>query len=53
LLDELLGELGPGTAGRENDATDPAVAQSHHIPGSPTIRVDARDVDRRYEDPGD
>lgn len=53
MLDELLGELAPGTAVHEIDATDPAVAQRHRFPGSPTIRVDGRDVDPSFEDPGD
>lgn len=53
LLDELLGELAPGTAVDEIDATDPAVAQRHRFPGSPTIRIDGRDVDPSYQDPGD
>ena len=53
LLDELLGELAPGTAVDEIDATDPAVAQRYRFPGSPTIRIDRRDVDPSYRDPGD
>jgi len=53
LLDELLGALAPGTAVHEIDATEPAVAQRHRFPGSPTIRIDGRDVDPSYEDPGD
>lgn len=53
MLDELLGELAPGTAVQDIDATDPAVAQRHRFPGSPTIRVDGRDVDPSFEDPGD
>lgn len=53
LLEELLGELAPGTPVHEIDATEPAVAQRHRFPGSPTIRVDGRDVDPAFEDPGD
>lgn len=53
LLDELLGELAPGTAVHEIDATEPAVAERHRFPGSPTIRIDGRDVDPSYQDPGD
>ena len=53
LLDQLLGELAPGTPVHEIDATEPAVAQRHRFPGSPTIRVDGRDVDPSFEDPGD
>ena len=53
MLDELFDELAPGTPVHEIDATDPAVAQRHRFPGSPTIRVDGRDVDPSFEDPGD
>ncbi len=53
LLDEILGELAPGAAVHEIDATDPAVAQRHRFPGSPTIRIDGRDVAPSYQDPGD
>ncbi len=53
LLNELLGEFAPGAAVHEIDATDPTVAQRHRFPGSPTIRVDGRDVDPSYRDPGD
>ena len=53
LLDGLLGELAPGTPVHEIDATDPAVATRHRFPGSPTIRVDGRDVDPSFADPGD
>ena len=53
LLDRLLGELAPGTSVHEIDATAPAVARRHRFPGSPTIRVDGRDVDPSFEDPGD
>ena len=53
LLAELLRELAPGTIVRETDATEPAIARRHRFPGSPTIRVDGRDVDPSYRDPGD
>lgn len=53
LLDELLGELAPGTAVHEVDATDPEVARRQRFPGSPTIRIDGLDVDPSYRDPGD
>lgn len=53
LLDELIAEIAPGTAVQEIDATDPAVARRHRFPGSPTIRIDGRDVDPSYRDPGD
>lgn len=48
-----FGEVAQGTPVRDIDATDPAVAEAHHFPGSPTIRVDGRDVDPSFVDPGD
>lgn len=53
LLGELLAELAPETTVDDIDATDPAVAQRNRFPGSPTIRVDGRDVDPSFQDPGD
>jgi len=53
LLTEVIAEVAPGTSIRGVDATDPAVAHRLHFPGSPTIRVDGRDVDPAYVDPGD
>ena len=53
LLAEVIGEVAPGTPVRDIDATDPAAAEAHRFPGSPTIRVDGRDVDPSFADPGD
>lgn len=53
LLAGVVDELAPGTPIQEVDATDPAVAAALRFPGSPTIRVDGRDVDPSYVDPGD
>lgn len=53
LLREVLAELAPETPIVEIDASDPEVAQRHRFPGSPTIRVDGRDVDPAFVDPGD
>jgi hypothetical protein len=53
LLHELLSELAPGTMVEDVDATDSSVAERHRFPGSPTIRVDGRDVDPSFQDPGD
>lgn len=53
LLAEIIAEVAPGTPIRDVDATDPAVAARLRFPGSPTIRVDGRDVDPAYVDPGD
>lgn len=53
LLEEVIAEVAPGTPIRDVDATDPAVAERLRFPGSPTIRVDGRDIDPEYTDPGD
>ena len=53
MLGELIDELTPGTKLEDVDATDPVVAERHRFPGSPTVRVDGRDVDPSFEDPGD
>jgi hypothetical protein len=53
LLGEVLAEMAPGTQVRDINATDPAVAAKLRFPGSPTIRVDGRDVDPGFIDPGD
>ena len=53
MLRELLDEIAPGTAIHDIDATDPGVAQRYRFPGSPTVRVDGRDVDPSFRDPGD
>ncbi len=53
LLEAVIAEVTPGTPIRQVDASDPAVAERLRFPGSPTIRVDGRDVDPTYKDPGD
>lgn len=53
LLQEMIDEVAPGTPIRDVDATDSAIAARLRFPGSPTIRVDGRDVDPTYVDPGD
>ena len=53
MLEEVIDELAPGTLIHDVDATDPTVAAELRFPGSPTIRVDGRDVDPTYVDPGD
>lgn len=53
MLQDVIDELAPGTPIREIDATDAAIAERLHFPGSPTIRVDGRDVDPSFIDPGD
>jgi hypothetical protein len=53
LLEEVIAELAPGTPIRDVDASDPVAAGRLRFPGSPTIRVDGRDIDPSYVDPGD
>jgi hypothetical protein len=53
MLEEVIAEVAPGTPIHDVDATDPVLAQRVRFPGSPTIRVDGRDVDPNYNDPGD
>lgn len=53
LLDEVIAAVAPGTPVEVVDASDPVVAVAHRFPGSPTIRVDGRDVMPGFEDPGD
>ncbi len=53
LLDEVIAEVAPGTDIEAIEATDPAVADAYRFPGSPTIRVDGRDIDPTFKDPGD
>ena len=53
LLEEVIADVAPGTTIRDVDATDPMIAANVHFPGSPTIRVDGRDVEPGYVDPGD
>lgn len=53
LVREVVAELAPGSVIRDVDATDPQIAREERFPGSPTIRVDGRDVQPEFEDPGD
>ena len=53
LIEEVLREHAPGTVVHDIDATDPVVARRHRFPGSPTIRVDGRDVDPSFREPDD
>lgn len=53
MLEEVIAEVAPDTPVRELDATDSATAERVRFPGSPTIRVDGRDVDPGYVDSGD
>ena len=51
LLDDVIAEVAPGTRVQDIDASNPDVAARLRFPGSPTIRVDGRDVDPRFSDP--
>lgn len=53
VLADVIEKIAPGTAVTDIDASNPAVADALRFPGSPTIRVDGRDVDPAYVDPGD
>jgi hypothetical protein len=53
MLEAVIADAAPGTPIRDVDATDPATAARVRFPGSPTIRVDGRDVDPGFVDPGD
>jgi hypothetical protein len=53
ILHEVIDHVAPGTTVRDIDATDPEVARAHRFPGSPTIRVDGKDVDPAFVDTDD
>ena len=53
LLRDVVAELSPASVIRDIDATDPGVAERLRFPGSPTIRVDGRDVEPGFQDGAD
>ena len=53
MLEDVIGGVAPGTPISDVDATDPSVAAQVHFPGSPTIRIDGRDIDPSYVDSGE
>lgn len=53
MVEQVVADIAPGTPILSVDATDPQVAIAHRFPGSPTIRVDGRDVDPSFQDPAD
>ena len=53
LLRSVLAELAPDSAFEDIEATDQAIAERLRFPGSPTIRVDGRDIEPGFQDPGD
>ena len=52
-LREVVAELAPGATTIDRNASDPDEAARLRFPGSPTVRIDGRDVDPSYVDPGD
>jgi hypothetical protein len=53
MLEAVLADIAPDTPILSVDASDPEVAGAHRFPGSPTIRVDGRDVDPSFQEPVD
>jgi hypothetical protein len=53
LLREVVAEVSPESVIHDIDATDHGVAERLRFLGSPTIRVDGRDVQPGFEDPAD
>ena len=50
---EVIATVAPGTPVGDVHASDPVVAAARRFPGSPRIRIDGRDVDPAFSDPGD
>ena len=53
LLRQVLKEKGVGDPIEDIDVTNPRLAEQHYFPGSPTIRVDGRDIEPGFEDSGE
>lgn len=53
MLEDVIRDLAPGTPIHRVEATDPTVAAFLRFPGSPTIRIDGRDVDPSFKEPDD
>lgn len=53
LVHDFLEDLGAEARLDDIDATDPDVAAAVRFPGSPTVRVQGRDIEPGYVDPGD
>lgn len=53
LLEDVIASVAPGTEVESIDASDPEVAVAMRFPGSPTIRVDGRDIEPGFTDPRD
>ncbi len=53
LLTTVIEDVAPGTPIEEVDASEAMIAALYRFPGSPTIRVDGRDIEPGFRDPGD
>jgi hypothetical protein len=53
LLEDVLAENGIEEAIIDVNVTDPDLANQYRFPGSPTIRIDRRDIEPGFVDPGD
>mgnify|MGYP001559438813 CR=1 FL=1 len=53
LVREVMDTIAPNAYLVDIDASDSEVAARYRFPGSPTIRVDGRDVDPSFVDSGD
>jgi hypothetical protein len=53
MLEAVLRDRGTSADIEKINATDPEVARRYRFPGSPTIRIDGRDIEPEFADPGD
>lgn len=53
LLQEVMAEKGIEETFIDVNLTDPDLANQYRFPGSPTIRIDGRDIEPGFVDPGD
>jgi hypothetical protein len=53
ILRAVLQEKGISQVFEDIDATAPDIAAKHHFPGSPTIRVNGKDIEPGFQDPGE
>jgi hypothetical protein len=50
MLHEVLDDAGIDAPVEDINVNDPVLAQSLRFPGSPTIRIDGRDIEPGFED---
>lgn len=53
LLQAVMAEKGIEETLIDVNLTDPDLANRYRFPGSPTIRIDGRDIEPGFADPGD